>query len=183
MTVSHVGKVEEPPVPCLMLPRTRVPFSRRTQRAGANLRAKTAIRGASSSSILAWACGSGTRHAHRHGHLPHHRRRGLAVRPRGRLHARAERAHRRVILMLAGVAGLPGLTANGSRSGHLAPGRATASPRPNSWPRPQTHPPQHVAATSSPSPPATTSRPSQVASPRTECVVGPRGQRAGLDRT
>jgi len=39
---------------------TRVPFSRRIQRAGANLRAKTAIRGASSSSSLARACGSGT---------------------------------------------------------------------------------------------------------------------------
>jgi hypothetical protein len=39
---------------------TRVPFSRRIQRAGANLRAKTAIRGASSSSNLARACGSGT---------------------------------------------------------------------------------------------------------------------------
>jgi hypothetical protein len=39
---------------------TRVPFSRRIQRAGANLRAKTAIRDASSSSSLARACGSGT---------------------------------------------------------------------------------------------------------------------------
>src|SRR5262249_28999336 len=37
-----------------------VPFSSRTQRAGANRRAKTAIRGVSSSSSLARACGSGT---------------------------------------------------------------------------------------------------------------------------
>jgi hypothetical protein len=39
---------------------TRVPCSSRTQRAGANLRAKTAIRGVSPSSSLALACGSAT---------------------------------------------------------------------------------------------------------------------------